>query len=219
MFHHVSLAVLICALSKQESQLSQQLPFSSLPEKIPFPQFSPQKITEEACFFSLMDTRMDDADGRLEISRGGEPSPHEIDKNQEPYEGMLFESEERAKAFYDDYARHVGFSTRVLSSRKSERDGSLISRGIGCRGGSDGRRRGKSHMQDKQQEGCKAKQQEGCKAMILLKREKPGRWIVRKFLGAHNHPFVDQLPKSRQKLELTDKKAVRVAFRISQLQQ
>ncbi|KAF3962058.1 hypothetical protein CMV_013390 [Castanea mollissima] len=30
----------------------------------------------------------------------------------EPYEGMEFESEEAAKAFYNSYARRVGFSTR-----------------------------------------------------------------------------------------------------------
>ncbi|MCD7458670.1 hypothetical protein HAX54_038867 [Datura stramonium] len=40
----------------------------------------------------------------------------EGDLDLEPYEGMKFESEESAKAFYNSYARRVGFSTRVSSS-------------------------------------------------------------------------------------------------------
>lgn len=60
-------------------------------------------------------------------SIGGESGIYEVDANQEPYEGMLFESEEAAKAFYDEYAKRLGFLTRIVSSRKSERDGSIIS--------------------------------------------------------------------------------------------
>ena len=39
----------------------------------------------------------------------------EGDTNLEPYEGMEFESEEAAKAFYNSYARRVGFSTQHVS--------------------------------------------------------------------------------------------------------
>ncbi|EYU36990.1 hypothetical protein MIMGU_mgv1a0188032mg, partial [Erythranthe guttata] len=50
------------------------------------------------------------------------------DIDLEPYEGMEFESEESAKAFYNSYARRVGFSTRVSSSRRSRKDGAIIQR-------------------------------------------------------------------------------------------
>ena len=53
----------------------------------------------------------------------GEVYIPEGDTNLEPYEGMEFESEEAAKAFYNSYARRVGFSTRVSMSRRSRRDG------------------------------------------------------------------------------------------------
>ncbi|CAL5347971.1 unnamed protein product [Camellia sinensis] len=46
---------------------------------------------------------------------------------------MLFESKEATRTFYDEYATHAGFETRILSSQKSECDGSIISRGLGCR--------------------------------------------------------------------------------------
>ncbi|CBI36670.3 unnamed protein product, partial [Vitis vinifera] len=136
----------------------------------------------------------------METSAGGELISFEGDTVQEPYEGMLFESEGAAKAFYDEYARRVGFVTRVLSSRKSERDGSIISRGLGCRGGSDNKKA--RHLQTQKRD----RRREGCTAMILVKREKPGQWIVRKFVRDHNHPLVVQLQKSRPTLDEKDKK-------------
>ena len=54
------------------------------------------------------------------------------DTNLEPCQGMEFESEEAAKAFYNSYARRVGFSTRVSMSRRSRRDGSIIQRSFVC---------------------------------------------------------------------------------------
>ncbi|WJZ88116.1 hypothetical protein VitviT2T_007446 [Vitis vinifera] len=142
----------------------------------------------------------DNETGRMETSAGGELISFEGDTVQEPYEGMLFESEGAAKAFYDEYARRVGFVTRVLSSRKSERDGSIISRGLGCRGGSDNKKA--RHLQTQKRD----RRREGCTAMILVKREKPGQWIVRKFVRDHNHPLVVQLQKSRPTLDEKDKK-------------
>lgn len=119
----------------------------------------------------------------------GEPSAEQtqLETNErEPHEGMSFESEQEAKSFYGDYARRVGFLTRVFPSRKLERDGSVISRGLGCRGacgnGSKGLR-------------------ESCLAMVLLKKEKQGKWVVRKFVKEHNHPLVvPHLSKCRRKL-------------------
>ncbi|KAI8567002.1 hypothetical protein RHMOL_Rhmol02G0087300 [Rhododendron molle] len=35
----------------------------------------------------------------------------DVGTNQEPNEGMSFESDEAAKAFYDEYARRIGFLT------------------------------------------------------------------------------------------------------------
>ncbi|XP_065632574.1 protein FAR1-RELATED SEQUENCE 5 isoform X1 [Quercus suber] len=139
-----------------------------------------------------VDMEVDDGNGRLETSAAGEQSTCDVDTNQEPYVGMDFESEEAARAFYNKYAKQEGFLTRVLSSRKSERDRSIISRGLGCRGGSVNRK----------QDG----QREVCTAMILLKREKSGRWVVRKFVRDHNHPLVVQLQKSRQIIDEKDRK-------------
>ncbi|KAK3002135.1 hypothetical protein RJ639_022496, partial [Escallonia herrerae] len=133
----------------------------------------------------------DDANGRTETSAAGDGSLSEAGQSQEPYEGMLFESEEAARSFYDEYAGRIGFVTRVLSSRRSERDGSIISRGLGCRGGSDNQKSDSVATQKRD------RRREGCTSMILVKRETPGRWVVRKFVRDHNHPLVGLLTKRR----------------------
>ncbi|GMP78553.1 hypothetical protein CsSME_00034461 [Camellia sinensis var. sinensis] len=113
---------------------------------------------------------------------------------------MLFDSEEAARTFYDEYATRVGFVTRVLSSRKSERDGSIISRGLGCRASPENQKPERVTLQKRD------RRREGCTAMILVKREKPGRWVVRKFVRDHNHPLVVSLPNRRPTHDEKDKK-------------
>lgn len=127
-------------------------------------------------------------------SIGGESGIYEVDANQEPYEGMLFESEEAAKAFYDEYAKRLGFLTRIVSSRKSERDGSIISRRLACNKEGfnvNSQRRGQVRIRKRESK------REGCMAMFLVKREKPGRWVVTKFVRDHNHPLVISSEKGR----------------------
>ncbi|XP_016478790.1 putative protein FAR1-RELATED SEQUENCE 10 [Nicotiana tabacum] len=149
-----------------------------------------------------MDVQISEDSGarRLESSAIGQVSTSEADRTQEPYEGMIFESEEAARAYYDEYAGRAGFITRVLSSRKSERDGSIISRGLGCRGIPDNQRSGSIANQKRD------RRRDGCTAMILVKREKPGTWVVRKFVRDHNHPLVISPSKRRPTFDEKDKK-------------
>ncbi|KAH1047151.1 hypothetical protein J1N35_037935 [Gossypium stocksii] len=142
--------------------------------------------------FEEVGEQVDDVDGRLEASTVDESNVHDYDTIQEPYVGMIFESEGAAKTFYDDYARQVGFLPRVLSSHKSECDGLLFSRGLGCKGYHDGQTKVELQKQDKQ---------ESCSAMIHLRRDKNGRWVIKKFARDHNHPLVIQLGESRRTLD------------------
>ncbi|KAL0322724.1 UNVERIFIED_CONTAM: protein FAR1-RELATED SEQUENCE 5 [Sesamum angustifolium] len=99
----------------------------------------------------------------------------QVDRKGEPYEGMIFESEAAARAYYDEYAGRAGFLTRVLSSRS-------LSNETG------------------------EKRRDGCTAMLLVKKESAGRWIVRKFVRDHNHPLVVSLPKRRHTFDEKDKR-------------
>lgn len=119
-----------------------------------------------------------------EASVAGNFTAREPERNAEPYVGMVFETDVAARAYYNEYAGRTGFSTRVLSSRKSERDGAIISRGFGCRS-----------IPSILKSGSVSKRRDGCTAMLLVKRENGVRWVVRKFVRDHNHPLEDSLPK------------------------
>ncbi|XAR54553.1 hypothetical protein NMG60_11029741 [Bertholletia excelsa] len=100
---------------------------------------------------------------------------------------MEFESEEAAKVFYDEYARRVGFVVRVMSCRRSEVDGRILARRLGCnKEGFCISTRGKVGAVSKPRQSTR----EGCKAMILVKSNKSGKWVVSRFVKDHNHPLV-----------------------------
>ncbi|GFP80702.1 protein far1-related sequence 5 [Phtheirospermum japonicum] len=113
---------------------------------------------------------------------------------------MVFNSEAVARAHYDEYAGRAGFLTRIISSRKSERDGSIISRGIGCRNTLN------IQKSDNISNEVGEKRPDGCTAMFLVKKESRERWVVRKFVRDHNHPLVVSLPKRRPTFDEKDKR-------------
>lgn len=124
-------------------------------------------------------------------SLGASMGPHIPggDTDLEPYQGMEFESEEAAKAFYNSYARRVGFSTRVSMSRRSRRDGAIIQRSFVC--AKEGFRVEKEkHSLDGRAKRPRAETRVGCKAMLLVKIQKSGRWVVSSFVKEHNHELV-----------------------------
>lgn len=119
----------------------------------------------------------------------GEVYIPEGDTNLEPYEGMEFESEEAAKAFYNSYARRVGFSTRVSMSRRSRRDGAIIQRSFVC--AKEGFRVDKEKPgRDGRVKRPRAETRVGCKAMLVVKIQDSSRWVVSGFVKEHNHELV-----------------------------
>ncbi|GMN50152.1 hypothetical protein TIFTF001_019306 [Ficus carica] len=107
----------------------------------------------------------------------------------EPYEGMEFESEEAAKAFYNSYARRVGFSTRVSSSRRSRRDGAIIQRQFVC--AKEGfRNLNEKRTKDREIKRPRMITRVGCKASLSVKMQDSGKWVVSGFVKEHNHELV-----------------------------
>ncbi|XP_039040414.1 protein FAR1-RELATED SEQUENCE 5-like isoform X2 [Hibiscus syriacus] len=107
----------------------------------------------------------------------------------EPYEGMEFESEEAAKAFYNSYARRVGFSTRVSSSRRSRRDGAIIQRQFVC--AKEGfRNLNEKRTKDREIKRPRTVTRVGCKASLSVKVQDSGKWVVSGFVREHNHELV-----------------------------
>ncbi|XP_017248398.1 protein FAR1-RELATED SEQUENCE 5 isoform X1 [Daucus carota subsp. sativus] len=112
------------------------------------------------------------------------------DPDLEPYEGMEFESEEAAKAFYNSYARRVGFSTRVSSSRRSRKDGAIIQRSFVC--AKEGfRNLNEKRTKDREIKRPRTITRVGCKAALSVKiQEDSGKWVVSSFVKEHNHELV-----------------------------
>ncbi|KAG7539711.1 Zinc finger SWIM-type [Arabidopsis thaliana x Arabidopsis arenosa] len=107
----------------------------------------------------------------------------------EPFDGLEFESEEAAKAFYNSYARRIGFSTRVSSSRRSRRDGAIIQRQFVCA------KEGFRNMNEKRTKDREIKRPRtitrvGCKASLSVKMQDSGKWLVSGFVKDHNHELV-----------------------------
>jgi hypothetical protein len=136
-----------------------------------------------------------DEGARVESSTGAELVVYESDTIIEPCEGMGFDSEDAAKIFYDDYARRLGFVMRVMSCRRSERDGKILARRLGCnKEGHCVSIRGKFGPVRKPRPSTR----EGCKAMIHVKYDKSGKWVITKFVKDHNHPLVVSPREARQ---------------------
>ncbi|KAK9164788.1 hypothetical protein Syun_005690 [Stephania yunnanensis] len=110
------------------------------------------------------------------------------DPSLEPYEGMEFDSEEAARIFYNSYARRLGFSIRSSTYHRSRRDSSIICRHIVCS------RQGFHHSRDRPTNNKHKRprpiQRVGCKAMIIVKKQDSGAWLVSKLVKLHNHQLV-----------------------------
>ncbi|XP_042484618.1 protein FAR1-RELATED SEQUENCE 5-like isoform X2 [Macadamia integrifolia] len=117
----------------------------------------------------------------LEHPEGMELITYSGDGDLEPYEGMEFESDVAAKAFYDEYAQRIGFITRIGSYSRSKVDGAIIGRRFVCN------KEGFSRGTVKKPE---AVTREGCKAMINVRRDKNGKWAISKLEKGHNHPLI-----------------------------
>ncbi|KAL9668982.1 hypothetical protein QQ045_006523 [Rhodiola kirilowii] len=87
----------------------------------------------------------------------------------EPEEGMEFESEEAAKQFYAKYAQRVGVCGAC--------NGLLVLR----------ERRSKAAKIKKLGIKPKKRFRGGCKAMIRVKCDRSGKWVLTNFLTDHNH--------------------------------
>ncbi|KAL3752617.1 hypothetical protein ACJRO7_000080 [Eucalyptus globulus] len=89
----------------------------------------------------------------------------------------------------------VGLVMRVMSCCCSERDGKILARRLGCnKEGYCVSIRGKFGPARKP----RASTREGYKAMIHVKVDRSGKWVITKFVKEHNHPLVISPREARQ---------------------
>ncbi|KAK1588113.1 hypothetical protein Q3G72_019946 [Acer saccharum] len=110
----------------------------------------------------------------VEVNNAKNSSSHgDEDGILEPYLGMEFDTEDAAKAFYDEYARRMGFSSKASQHTRSKADGATVSREFVC---------GK--------EGLKKRHADSCDAMLRIELKGQDIWVVTKFVKEHNHSMV-----------------------------
>lgn len=111
---------------------------------------------------------------------------NEVSSYMEPVEGMEFDSEECARAFYASYSRHAGFRVRSSKCRRSVGDGAVVCRQFVCS-------REGFYMERPQGGGSGDREEAeviagvGCMARLVVRRQPSGRWVVSKFEREHNH--------------------------------
>ncbi|XP_010524153.1 PREDICTED: protein FAR1-RELATED SEQUENCE 6-like [Tarenaya hassleriana] len=135
----------------------------------------------------------------------GVPTMPEVPAD-EPYVGQEFDSEAAAHSFYNAYASHVGFVIRVSKLSRSRHDGSAIGRQLVCN--KEGYRLPSKRDKIIRQ---RAETRVGCRAMILVRREDSGKWVITKFIKEHTHPLMpgrvrrgciyDQYPNEHDKIQ------------------
>lgn len=141
---------------------------------------------------------LDTGAGTVDESAGNDSVTWEETVIQEPRVGMEFDSEDAAKEFYDEYARRAGFIMRLDQCRRSEVDKRIISRRLSCN------KQGYYAVRSEVNHGPIIKQRtsrrECCDAMMLVKLEKSGKWVVTRFEKEHTHPLVVSDSLSRNAL-------------------
>ncbi|CAN6684933.1 unnamed protein product [Malus baccata var. baccata] len=198
---------------KPEEQKRNELSASSLLQK-------PSKLLGRDLSVTAMDDEepsMSKDEDVLESSNGKDAVTYEGNSDTEPFVGMEFESEEAAKVFYDAYATQVGFIMRVDAFRRSMRDGKVVWRRLVCN--KEGFRKTRAKRTENRKP--RAITREGCKAMLVVKKDKSGKWIVTRFIKEHNRPLVGTPANGRRSMLLSqtpDEKDLKIRELTAELQ-
>ncbi|XP_057780178.1 protein FAR1-RELATED SEQUENCE 5-like [Salvia miltiorrhiza] len=159
--------------------------------------FDPNEAANYKLDYSDVDDKLVEVGSDICMSDGGEMvnfydekdfSSQELCLNVEaPRVGMEFESEESAMAYYDAYAKRVGFIIRIGNCHRSSLNGSVISRRFVCN--KEGFRVKSSKVKRVEVRKPRAVTREGCKAMVMIRKEDSGAWIIAKLETQHSHPL------------------------------
>jgi hypothetical protein len=96
-----------------------------------------------------------------------------------PVAGMKFSSYEKAREFYNTYARHAGFGTRKRSRHKT--NNYIVCSREGMH---------KQTMAEYEWKRGKTSKRIGCKARIRVKQRKNGSFVIEKVELKHNHKMI-----------------------------
>lgn len=153
-------------------------------------------------------------DEKLQIEDGDDENSllHDIDFKDvtilEPLPGMEFGSHGDAYAFYQEYARSIGFNTAIQNSRRSKTSREFIDAKFACSRYGTKREYEKSLNRPRSRQGNnqdadnatgrRACAKTDCKASMHVKRRSDGKWIIHRFEKEHNHELLPAQAVSEQ---------------------
>ncbi|XWS30942.1 hypothetical protein CRYUN_Cryun23aG0034300 [Craigia yunnanensis] len=108
----------------------------------------------------------------------------EGDTDFEPRNGIEFESHKAAYAFYQEYAKPMGFTTSIKNSRRSKKSKEFIDAKFACS------RYGVTPESDVGSSRRSSVKKTDCKASMHVKRRPDGKWIIHEFVKEHNHELL-----------------------------
>ncbi|KAL0362204.1 UNVERIFIED_CONTAM: protein FAR-RED ELONGATED HYPOCOTYL 3 [Sesamum calycinum] len=121
---------------------------------------------------------------------------------------MEFGSHGDAYAFYQEYARSVGFNTAIQNSRRSKTSREFIDAKFACSRYGTKREYEKSLNRPRSRQGSnqdaenatgrRACAKTDCKASMHVKRRSDGKWIIHRFEKEHNHELLPAQAVSEQ---------------------
>uniref|UniRef100_A0A803KWX6 Protein FAR1-RELATED SEQUENCE n=1 Tax=Chenopodium quinoa TaxID=63459 RepID=A0A803KWX6_CHEQI len=129
------------------------------------------------------------------------------DVNLEPLHGMEFVSHQEAYAFYQEYARSMGFNTAIQNSRRSKTSREFIDAKFACSRygtkreydkGNRPRIRQCNKQEPESATGRRSCGKTNCKASMHVKRRPDGRWVIHSFIKEHNHELLPAQAVSEQ---------------------
>ncbi|KAF5779582.1 putative transcription factor FAR family [Helianthus annuus] len=154
-----------------------------------------------------------DKDGQIVTSPARNVTNVEGDKDYELHDGIEFESHEAAYAFYQEYAKSMGFTTSIKNSRRSKKSKEFIDAKFACsRYGVTPESDGGTHRRP-------SVKKTDCKASMHVKRRKDGKWYIHEFIKEHNHELLPALAyhfRIHKNIKLAEKNNIDILYAVSE---
>ncbi|GLU03927.1 hypothetical protein SLE2022_210980 [Rubroshorea leprosula] len=138
---------------------------------------------------------------------------YEGDTDFEPRNGIEFESHEAAYAFYQEYAKSMGFTTSIKNSRRSKKSKEFIDAKFACS------RYGVTPESDSTSSRRSSVKKTDCKASMHVKRRSDGKWIIHEFIKEHNHELLPALAyhfRIHRNVKLAEKNNIDILHAVSE---
>nr|XP_016496269.1 PREDICTED: protein FAR-RED IMPAIRED RESPONSE 1-like isoform X2 [Nicotiana tabacum] len=131
----------------------------------------------------------------------------------EPRDGIEFESHEAAYAFYQEYAKSMGFTTSIKNSRRSKKSKEFIDAKFACS------RYGATPESDAGTSRRPSVKKTNCKASMHVKRKRDGKWYIHEFIKDHNHELLPALAyhfRIHRNVKLAEKNNIDILHAVSE---